>query len=176
VANIQVVRREVVKVNFGFVNDGSQRIVNVVGSIPNAYDPELDPSRFEPAVSDPEQYHSRAGIVAWLEGVVEKEVAIIKPDRYLSDFIALEGFVDGLEEFDHLDFPFLTCVPSWADELYRNYGIWWVPVTSRNSLRRNSGGNLHVPCFRCSPSYRKLSSDWVECHWGERTGVLVGCK
>ena len=55
---IQVVKREVVKVDFGKIGD-PQRIAKIVGSLTHYYDLELDPSRFEPALSDPEPWRSR---------------------------------------------------------------------------------------------------------------------
>ena len=105
----------------------------------------------------------------------QQVLGLIKAGRSFSNFAALTGFVDELTDFEHLLFPFLTCVPPWADELY-NDGVWWIPVTDPRSLRRDSGGRLDVPYFNCDPGHRLLGSDWIEDAWGEGTGLLLGCK
>jgi len=171
---IQVVKREVVKVDFGKIGD-PQRIAKIVGNLTHYYDPELDPSRFEPAPSDPEPWRSREGLSAWPEGMVEREVAVIKPNIYFPNYAALKGYVDELTDFEHLLFPFLTCVKPWAPELYKK-GVFWVPATDPNSLRRRSDGGLGVPCSGCRPGRRGRAPRWLRDGWRGDAGVLVACK
>jgi len=170
---IEVVRREVIGVDFGESGD-PRRIATIVGQIPYWY-ADLGPNQFVPAESDPMPWRSRAGLAAWPEGEVEKEVAVIKPNRYFPDYAQLNAFVDELTDFERLLFPWLTVVPPWADELYRK-GIWRVVVTHPDSLRRYAVGDLGVPCFCCCPVDRRLYSHWVVHDWDGRTGVLVSCK
>lgn len=170
---ITVVKKGVVKVDFGVKGD-PQRIATIAGEIPHYY-VDLDPGRFEPEEDDPEPWCSRAGLAAWPESVVEKEVMVLKPNRFFLDYAQLKTFVDESADFEHLLFPWLTAVPLWADELHKA-GIWWVAATDPDSLRREIDRNLRVPCFFCSPVVRGLGSFWFVGGWSRSTGVLVCCK
>jgi len=162
VEKITVVMRDVVTVDFG-VKDDPRRINTIVGDISHFYDDELDPSLF---VKQTE----------WPEGVVEKEVAIIKAGRNFSDFTQLTEFVDELADFEHLLFPFLTGVPFWANYLCDDQGIWRVTITDPRSLRSDADGNLSVPHFDCRFLFCHFGSRSVDDGWDESTGLLLGCK
>lgn len=172
--DMTVIRLGRVRVDFGSAGD-PDRIMNIVGDIPGHL--RAHASCFEPTATDyPEVYQNREGIAAWPEGIVERRVAVIKPNRHLSGYKSLERFVDELDDFDHLDFPFLTCVPRWEQMLYDNHMAAQIAVSSRNSLYRPYEGHLGVTCYYTDYCFRYLSDWMVGNDWYLYAGVLVGCK
>jgi len=179
-SELVVVMRGVARTGFG-KRDDPRRIANIEEGISHAssYRDLLEPRRFEPDESDPEGLGPRRGLAAWPEGEDEREVAVIRSSLSTSflDYVALYNFVAARTDYEHLLLPWLVVASLWADELYRA-GIKWVVAAALDSLLRYDVGHLAMPYYDCTPAPegRRLAFIGIDNSWGDRPGVLVGCK